>query len=430
MTPQEVRSLRQQRSFPLGDLYGAVGAADLVAARESQVAKIEEQCADIRKWLGILPSEIASHYGWAVDPDSYNLASEASWQRRLITMLTFWAKTVSEKELRGKVENIVVVQSFITKFGLVTPRTSVVREGQTGVIDVPSGFLEFALWMYVGFRCWCARDTDSWQTLAEKGWAVIRGPVIGERDFPTNHVTTLEMLARVLAEEARDQDLYGPNIALAIREKVPYFAGPTGDLDANGLLPIERDMAYMLMEFVLAHELGHVISGHHQSPENTAGSKTEHAAARYMSRETEADLTGLRLLELTAPTRNLPLTEQATTNTIQALFGLILFEIFLRCHLSLITLVQDHSTRLLARTGGGRRQDWLTEEQWRLKSTENNLRQISNAVGTTDPIGRQFVDVVQSNGIAYATHLATSIEKLPDQDFIAAMGIARKHAIL
>lgn len=296
MTPSQVRGLRDLRIYAAGDAYASEGAATLVADRQSELTNLEASCREIAQWLQALPGfSTTVDYAWATDRESYDLASEAAWQRRLLVMMmSAWNVAKDKPPIAERLENVMVTQNFMTKFGMITPRVRRAAGAHARIIEVPSGFFEFDSWMNAGLRCWCAFHLGpSVPADGEEGWRLVTTTITPAQPFPRNHVTIMELIARTLAEQGRDRQLLGSNVALTIREEIPWFAGPTGDMDPNGMKAVERDMSYLVMEFVLAHELGHIISEHTDAAIREGGEAVE----------TQAHRMALALLEVTASRR-------------------------------------------------------------------------------------------------------------------------------
>lgn len=416
MTSSDIRALRQLRIY--GDAYAAVGATALVGDRQSQLPDIEASCKEIAVWLQALPGfSTTLDYVWATDPESYDLASEAAWQRRLtIMMMSAWNGANDKPTFAKRLENIIVVQNFMTKFGMITPRVKLAARGHARIIEVPAGFFEFNSWMNAGLRCWCGFHLGPLVPVeGDDGWTLVTTTITPAQPFAPNHVTILELIARTLAEQGRDQELLGPNIALNLREEIPWLAGPTGDMDPKGMKAVERDMSYLVMEFVLAHELGHAVSG------DTDAAVREGAEVE----ETRAHRTALALLELTAPRRQFGCDKSLLEPTAQSSLCLTLFEFFLRCRVALISMTAAR-VHDVGRTHGT--DDALLAEdrarlRWATELLEERIGRLQ-AVGKSRASG--LLRTLRANGLGYSADLQAAVSAMPDGAFAAAMRIAEQ----
>jgi hypothetical protein len=416
MTSSEVRSIRELRKFS-GDAYAAVGASALVVDRRLQLPKIEASCRQIELWLEEISGfSTALDYSWSTDPEAYDLASEAAWQRRLMfMMLSAWMHARDKSEIEKHLQNVIVSQNFMTKFGMITPRVNRAAGGRARVIQVPAGFFELSSWMFAGLRCWCAFHAGpSASSEGADGWTLVTSTIAPVERFPLNHVTIMELIARTLADKGRDRDLLGPNVALRIRTEVPWFAGPSGDIDASRIKPVEGDLSYLVMEVLLAHELAHVLNG----DTDAAGSKGTDAG------EAGAHHVALALLEITTSSRQFGCDESLLEPATQSALCLTILEFFLRCRVVLADIVAEQTAHLGLSPDQGD-EKLVLEDRSRMRLATSILEERLSSLGTQDKArALSLLRALRANGLGYASDLQAAVTSMPDHAIAAAARLA------
>ena len=339
MTPEQVRACRKSHRINSGDYYSATGI-DKFVKREEVMLQLAEEAADIEEILKYVPEfNQACDYHWAADPNSYDVPSEAAFQRRMLLMLAkYWVESDSKDRptLPEKISGIITLQEFVMQYGLATPRIKTISK-DCSILSLPAGFSELALWTFTGLRCWCSLRLHHEKEDNIGGWLI----TTEKRDFgtvqPFDHVTTKELIARTLADIGKDRSLYGVNSALLIREKVPSLSGEGVELKSEGLKHFEQNASYMLSEFCLAHELGHKLAGNHPS---------SHRGAIDQNNELEADHFAILLLSMSAGKRPMAWGDDLLPPWVQAVIGLAVFNCFLSVKSTLVNGVKLREQKL------------------------------------------------------------------------------------
>ena len=293
---------------------------------------------------------------------------------------------------------------------MITPRAVRAAGGVARVIQVPSGFFDFGFWMNAGLRCWCGFHAGPAASAeGDDGWTLVTSTITPEAQFPLNHISILELIARTLAEKGRDLELMGPNVALDIREQLPWFAGQTGEIAADGMKPVEGDLSYLVMEFVLAHELAHVLSG----DTDTSGIKGSDAE------ETGAHHIALALLELTSSSRQFGCDPSLLEPVAQSALCLVSFEFFVSCRVVLADMVAR-------RNAGAGDSELLTVDRSRLRLATAVLDERLAYLETHDrPRAAGLLRSLRANGFGFTLDLEAAIIGMPDEVIAAAVRIAQ-----
>lgn len=412
MTPEEVRDLRLRNRIASGDRYAAPGVERIVTRNEGVLM---EECRQIAGILQAVPDFAAQcDFGWAADPASYDVHSEASLQRRVLVMLAKrWAEARDRTGLADRISGIVVGQEFITRYGLASPRIRQMGPGRR-LLTIPAGFFEQSLWMLAGLRCWAAARINPATVLnSDGGWSIVTALAERRPPQPFHHVTSYELIARTLAERGRDQALFGANAALLIREQVPPLAGRTGELDPNHLPHFDQNAAYLVAEFALAHELGHAIAGH--ALDGTAPPSD-------LAHEAEADRHACLLMALTAATRVFGWDQGGVLRPdVQAALGLALFDCLLAGRIAL-------ANGLLRRPSLGSSSNALMEtECLRAAAARQFLSQLLVSLPRQGEIddAKRIAALVDNHG-GFLADLHQSILTLSDEDITFALELARR----
>lgn len=234
--------------------------------------QIQRACNWLREqWGEIGRTPAANAYLWALEPEVYELGTEALWQVRALQQLSsWWNLQAAEGMPLTDGSGVVVRQTLVTGYDQMSPRY-MPRDGIHFVV-LPQAYFDFSMLIWQSFVHWCGSRRP------EDGWgAVTSVPQRPDPDQPDPWL--LEAIARQVAQPARDVDIDQEDAASAIAQHVPFFVSAVGVPfvdEANVLL---RDASYLLADFAIAHEMGHRLAGHSKSSGNEA----------YLEREVEAD---------------------------------------------------------------------------------------------------------------------------------------------
>lgn len=411
ITPAEARACREGWRIGGGDLYAAEGLSQFVHPASIQ-AQLKAECRDIASILNLVPDfAFRCDYLWTAESASYDVLSEAAFQRRLLLMLAeYWVKATDKTKLSERLRGVIVSQEFITRYGFCSPRIKAVAQHKR-LLSIPAGFIELALWLFVGLRCWMAVETG-WgnDDGGDGGWTMVTSAVQSRSPKPFDHVTIYELIARTLAERGRDRALYGTNAALLIREQVPGLKGETGELDADKLLFFDQNATYLVAEFALAHELGHLVAGHSLSNQG-APSDSAH--------EAEADCHACLLLAMSSATRLFGWGEDILKPWVQAALGLALFD----CLLAGRTILNDG---LLRRPGIVEAEtNLIVAERLRAASVRIYLQKLLVRIASDGDVEEaQRVARLVDNNDAFLRDVRLSLAALPDEEVKMAIEIA------
>jgi hypothetical protein len=413
MTPEQVRAYRRRHRIPSGDRYAARGL-EMFIERSAIGATLDAECREIGYILQQVP-EFTERcgYGWAAEPASYDVPSEAAFQRRVLLMLAkYWVEAPDRTGLPERLGGVVVGQEFITRYGLCSPRIRQVGPGDR-LLTVPAGFVELALWLFVGLRCWVALETGSGRDHGDDGgWTMVTTPVAPRDPRPFDHVTAYELMARTLAEQGRDEALFGMNAALLIREQVPGLAGESGEIDTDKLPFFDQNATYMVAEFALAHELGHLLSGHALNGREPPSDPVH---------ETEADHQACLLLAMSSAKRLFGWGNDIHGPWVQAAIGLALFDCLLTGRTALVN-------GLLRRAGPTERETALiATERLRAATARLEIKNLLVRIAREgQPEDARRVATLVDNNNSFLRDLRQSVALLSDNQVSQAIDIARR----
>ena len=379
--------------------------------------QLDDECREIGAILAQVPDFAAQcDYGWAAERESYDVPSEAAFQRRALLMLVkYWIEAPDRTELPGQLTGVIVTQEFITRFGLCSPRIRSIGI-QCRLLSIPASFVELALWLFVGLRCWTAMERGVGRDHGDDGgWSLVTTAVPQRSPQSFVHVSTNELIARTLAERGRDRALHGTNAALLIREQVPGLAGEAGEVDTDRLPFFDQNATYMVGEFALAHELGHLLSGH-----DLGGGAAPDAD---QTREADADRVGCLLLAMTAQTRLFGWGLARHDAWVQAAIGMALFD----CLLTGRTALADSLLRRPGIAPVGEKMianERLRAAIARLQLTDVLLR-LARSGHAEDA---QRIATLVDNADAFLRDVRASAAALPDAQIRLALQIAEQSA--
>ena len=414
MTPAEVRDARHRHRASTGDIYGTTGLVQIVISA-TETGRIAAECISLQVIADHLPEFVdACGYRWMTDAESYDLAAEVAFQRRALFMLgKLWAETEDRTALASSISRIIAAQEFVTNFGLCSPRLSKPRAPHNHrILSIPAGFVELALWYSAGLRCWIARQLQ-WADDQDEdgGWTLVCSPVPQRDPRPFAHVSAYELIARTLAESGRDRKLLGGNAALLIREQIPELSGISGDIDSTALPYFDQNAAYMLVEFAIAHELGHALS------ESCATPPTSEELA-----EESADRIGCFLLQISAGMRTFGWGQDQLLGLTQATLGVALFEGLIATRTCLI----DGLLRRPSINGSRNARRLLQQEQLRVKVAQRTRLALLTGLAASALEDQARIQALMNNSEAFVRDLATTIMTLPDAAITRAIHIAER----
>jgi hypothetical protein len=313
LTPDRIHRAWAMHPASYLDSYGrAEQVKRLLLDPEEQGPRIRQACTWIeaqRHELG--PFIEAEGYGWALDPACYRLGTEAFWQARILQqMSSLWRLEAAAGRPMTMMADVVVRQTFVTRYNLMSPRYWP-SQGIHFVV-LPVAYFDFAALIWLSFATWCRSARPG----AGCNWSVATSLIAHPAPpSPGADPWLLGAIARYLAEAARDFDPDAPDAAAITARRSAFFSSAASDPEMDPADSFVADVLYALADFALAHELGHRAAAHLR-PETEAD---------YLAMELEADAWAFDFFRASWGWRAEVLAKAPFDDALQPLLGQLVF---------------------------------------------------------------------------------------------------------
>jgi hypothetical protein len=356
LTPHRI--LEAWRSHPGNslDTYGSDAEVRTRAADpQQQRPKIMVACQWLKDhWDAVGLYIKAQGYEWSLDAGTYELATEAYWQARAIQQLAcMWEMERQAGRPARDTSGVVLRQNLVTRYDSMSPR----YQPWEGIhfVTLTQAYFDFAHLVWSAFGHWCRLANPEPRAIWDAVTAPIDlGPVI--KDDPW----LLELIARQLAEPARDFDIFKPDAAGLIAQTVPFFSRAAGIAPISEADPFIEHLSYLLADFSIAHELGHRMAGHILPVGELSDNE-------YLAREVEADRWGFDLFRASWGWRAEIIASARFDNSAQPLLGQLIFFHTARLRAELAAALRLRTSAVRGRPSSGVGPAWRPLEEERAK---------------------------------------------------------------
>lgn len=338
-------------------------------------------------------------YDWVFDPSVYRRAMEANLQARALQLLAaLHANPYTPAEF--DFADVIVRMTFQTSADPCTP-FHLPYQGRHLIVS-PFSFQEFVL-LFV--RAWIDSTGGG-----AGGWeAFSRFDTFEEEVSPFLR----QALLRALTSDAFHPGFPGETPMDRVKRHSAWFsdAAENGDIDAG----IEVPLTVSLIDFALAHEIGHALHRHD-------GLKGE--ADLRLQREQDADVTGFALYSSSWGWRDELLDSCPLNQGPRILLGPLLFHLFikwqvaLRQGLALRALTSGHApdaesiAQLRREAGDSQARTDLTFRQ--IGAYEAQIKQNGAVFGESDVA--LFSGIARA-GAAFTLHVFRAVQSIPEEDY-------------
>lgn len=313
MTPERIDTLWElaNRRQGLDPVFGDAEAEAHLHKAPSDMARLPANIAGMKTIRSIEPAFFAAHdYAWVFEPSVWRRSLEANYQARALQQLSgLWRSPHRPDGLQF--ENVVLRETFHTGADPCTPFHIAIEEAN--FIVVPFSFNEFALLLVRAFLDWAG--------CLEAGWPGLHTPQPSERE-PSPFLR--HAILRLLTSDAFQPGFHGPTPMERVKRRSSWFA-PAQEFD-----DADRDMvthlSYALIDFAIAHELGHSVLGH-------AGENAP--SCLRLDKEHGADAMGFQLFATSWGWRDEILDTCPLSQGARILVGPLIFHMFVKWHLAL-----------------------------------------------------------------------------------------------
>jgi len=406
VTPDEVLAISQEAVdlFGLDPVAGDAEAEALLYNKPDDKPAILANIEGLKRIRAVHPAFFeAFDYGWAFAPEVYRNKMEANLQARAVQFLAALhgnPNTPDAFDFAG----VIVRYTFQTSTEPSTPFHLPYRGRH--LVFSPYSFQEFVL-LFI-------RALIDSLPGSSRGWAAFEG----FREFGGEVSSFLrQALLRALTSDAFHPGFPGETPMDRVKRESAWFAAAseTGEIDEA----VEVPLSVSLIDFALAHELGHALHGH--------DGMTREADLR-LQREQDADVMGFALYNSSWGWRDELLDGCPLNQGTRILLGPLLFHLFIKWH---VGLRQGLAFRALA--GGGPLSgsvDQLGREAGDSRArTDVTFRQVgayeaqirARGAVVTKEDEALYAGVARA-GAAFALHVFAAARAIPDEDY----RIARK----
>lgn len=312
MTPEDIHSAwaRANATYGFDPVAGDAAAIALLHNPPGEADLIDANIAGIDRVRAEHPELFESEdYDWAFDRRVYRRALEANLQARALQMLGA-ARSAPNGPKDVEFGKVVLRYTFEAGTDPCSPFHAPV-EGINFIVS-PFAFHEFVLLLTRAF-------IDS--AGAAGGWEGF----LDWQNFPEIASPYLrQAILRSVTSDAFHSSFTGESPVDEVKRRSPWFAEAreTGDI-ADG---VETPLTCSLIDFALAHELGHVLHRH--------DSLTREPDLR-LEREQDADVMGFALYNLSWGWRDEILDGAPLNQGPRILLGPLMFHLFIRWHVAL-----------------------------------------------------------------------------------------------
>lgn len=407
MTPERIGILWTiaNRRHGLDPIFGDVEAEAHLHNRPDDMARLPANIAGMETVRRIEPGFFAAHdYEWVFEPSVWRRSLEANYQVRALQQLSsLWRSPHCPDGLLF--DNVVLRETFHTGADPCTPFHTPVEE--VNFVVAPFSFSEFALLLI--------RTYLSWAGCLEVGWTELT-PTRAADQEPSPFLR--HAILRLLTSDAFQSGIDGPTPMERVKCRSSWFA-PAQEFD-----DVERDMvthlSYALIDFALAHELGHCVLGH-------AGESAQHDLR--IKKEKEADAMGFHLYATSWGWRDEILDTCPLSQGARILIGPLVFHMFIKWHLALragigrTALRCGHTATLLL-------QSFETD---RAESTARTNSSFAQTSWYEDEIARRGYRLTRDDAVIYRAltesmigflfHAMAVAAAIPDEDYRIAAEI-------
>jgi hypothetical protein len=246
------------------DAYGADTAARGLfvdpAVESPKIARVvawlEQHRSHLEPFLRSFP------YDWAFDGDAYEVGAEAHCQVQILQQLSaLHGMYVGAGKQPPPMGDVVARRAFSTSYDMMSPRYWP-KDGIHFII-IPHALSEWNNMLWWAMRLWCE---DSATSPLDPWDAVTHRPDAHPSDTPSPNPPLLELIARQLAEDAKDLDLFAPDAAGVLATELSSLEAASGLAWPEPITAFDEDIAYSLLDWVLSHELGHRLCSHMSHP--------------------------------------------------------------------------------------------------------------------------------------------------------------------
>lgn len=346
-------------------------------------------------------------YDWAFDASGWRLGLEANLQARMLQMLSeMWGSPHRPETL--SYDAVVSRYTFEPGTDPCTPFHAPVEA--INFICMPFSFAEFLNLLMRGFIDSVQRGSSGWE-----GFSRFQS---FDQSLPVSPFLRQAML-RYLTNDTFHPSFEGESPVDLVKRECSWFgeARETGDIDES----LETPLTYSLLDFALAHELGHVLHGH----ESVAAE-----ADLRLSKEQDADAMGFALFSTSWGWRDEVLDPCPLDQGLRILMGPLIFHLFIKWHLA---LRQGALYARMKRDDPHVRADHIKgdvgDSEARSTSTMTQLSlyeaQIRARGAQFSPAGETLFQGLARAGSAFTMKIFWAFQSIPDDELDFAMGAGR-----
>lgn len=413
----DIREAWRTHPAYLIDRYGGQqGTRALVVVPAREAPMINRACQWLRDHRYELEPYISEQgYQWALEPEAYELGTEAFWQIRALQQLaSFRDSEARAGRVPTDTSGVAIRQSFVTKYDIMSPRYW--KSSGIHFVIMPHGYFDFSMLIWEAFARWCRHTPDGplWNgatTMVPDGLSNAGDPWL------------LEAIARQIAQPARDVDIKQVDAAGAIARAVPAFSTAVGLYDVDESEPFVKDVSYTLADFVMGHEMGHRAAGHvHVSQPESA----------YLANETDADGRGFDFFSASWGWRAEIIASAPFDDVGQPILGQLVFlhTTRLRGVLSMAVKARSEAVRgtSVKRLGPG----WRPVDEDRARRlTAKGISYLHNVLAMGVAVPDETITrlgAFAANVGRYAEHIISTVDSIPADDFRQALDITDRLA--
>lgn len=408
MTPEQVLALSDAAiaQFGLDPVAGDAAAEALLYNPPEEAAAIQANIEGLTRVRDAYPQFFETYaYEWAFAPSVYRRAMEANLQTRALQLL---ASLHANPHTPPAFDfgNVIVRHTFQTSTEPGTP-LHLPFQGRHLIVS-PFSFQEFVL-------LFCRALIDSTAGLTG-GWdAFTQFEAFDDRVSPFLR----QALLRSLTSDAFHPGFAGETPMDRVKRESAWFAdaAEAGEVDDA----IETPLTFSLIDFALAHEIGHALHRHD-------GLKRE--ADLRLTMEQDADVMGFALYSASWGWRDELLDRCPLNQGPRILLGPLIFHLFIKWHVALRQGLEFRSLTS-GQTPSGRRIDQLRREAsdshartdiafQQVGAYEAQIR--ANGAVMTAEDAALFSGIARA-GAAFTLHIFRSVQSIPEDDFALARQI-------
>ncbi|NQY97514.1 MAG: hypothetical protein HRT82_10165 [Henriciella sp.] len=346
-------------------------------------------------------------YEWAFDAAGWRRGLEANLQARMLQMLSqMWVSP--NRPDTAFYDRVVSRYTFETGTDPCTPFHAPIDA--VNFITVPFSFAEFLNLLVRGFIDSVAGQNEGWAALANFDKFDREAPVSG---------FLRQAILRYLTNDTFHPSFPGESPVDLVKRKSTWFgeAIETGNVDEETEIPLSN----ALLDFALAHELGHVLHGH------------EGVAAEpdlRLEKEQDADVMGFALYSTSWGWRDEVLDPCPMGQALRILMGPLVFHLFVKWHLALRQAaafaklkLKDHNVNVsVIKEDVG---DSAARSDMTMKQLGFYEAQIRGRGAEFSETGEAIFRGLAKAGSAFTMEIFRSVQSIPDEDLELAIEAGR-----